>query len=100
MNYAVRAILIEKENAKTLPMPFLPQLISGPAVASEAASILPDDTEVFVTASIDFASTYREMKKQAEANLKQARQMAASVTAENADGRIRAIRKESRLQNH
>ncbi len=82
--YAVRAILIEKENAKTLPLPFLPQLISGPAVASEAASILPDDTEVFVTASIDFGSTYREMKKQAEANLKQTRLLAASVTAENA----------------
>ena len=82
--YAVRAILIEKENAKTLPLPFLPQLISGPAVTSEAASILPDDTEVFVTASIDFGSTYREMKKQAEANLKQSRQLAASVTAENA----------------
>jgi hypothetical protein len=80
--YAVRAILIEKENAKTLPLPFLPQLISGPAVASEAASILPDDTEVFVTASIDFGSTYREMKKQAEANLKQSRQL--YVTAENA----------------
>jgi hypothetical protein len=80
--YAVRAILIEKENAKTLPLPFLPQLISGPAVSSEAASILPDDTEVFVTASIDFGSTYREMKKQAEANLKQSRQR--YVMAENA----------------
>jgi hypothetical protein len=82
--YAVRAILIEKENAKTLPIPFLPQLISGSAVASEAASVLPDDTEVFVTASIDFASTYREMKKQAEANLKGSKQLAASVTTENA----------------
>ena len=81
--YAVRAILIDKEDAKTLPLPFLPQLISGPAVTSEAASILPDDTEVLVTASIDFAGTYREMKQQAEANLKQARQVATSVSAEN-----------------
>ncbi|HEX5704268.1 MAG TPA: hypothetical protein VFX97_13785 [Pyrinomonadaceae bacterium] len=82
--YAVRAILIEKDGAKMLPLPFVPQLISGPAVTSEAASILPDDTEVFVTASIDFGSTYREMKKQAEANLKQSRLLNASVTAENA----------------
>ncbi|HKO35184.1 MAG TPA: hypothetical protein VJV21_01815 [Pyrinomonadaceae bacterium] len=82
--FAVRAILIQKENAKTLPIPFLPQLISGSAVASEAASILPDDTEVLVTASIDFGGTYQEMKKQAEANLKQSRQLAASVTSENA----------------
>ena len=80
--FAVRAILIEKENVRTLPIPFLPQLISGPAVASEAASIIPDDTEVLVTASIDFGSTYREMKKRAEANLKQSR--AQYVMAENA----------------
>ncbi|HEV2905348.1 MAG TPA: hypothetical protein VGW32_09880, partial [Pyrinomonadaceae bacterium] len=79
--YAVRAILIQKENAKTVPLPFVPQLISGPAVASEAASILPDDTEVFVTASIDFGSTYREMKKQAEANIKQAKFIGASAEA-------------------
>ncbi|HEY5838557.1 MAG TPA: hypothetical protein VIT19_05930, partial [Pyrinomonadaceae bacterium] len=82
--FAVRAILLQKENAKTMPLPFVPQLISGPAVASEAASILPDDTEVLVTASIDFGSTYQEMKKQAEADLKQSRQLAASVTSDNA----------------
>src|SRR5688572_5688452 len=82
--FAVRAILIQKENAKTVPIPFVPQLISGPAVVSEAASILPDDTEVLVTASIDFGSTYHEMKKQAEADLKQSGQLAASVTSENA----------------
>ncbi len=98
--FAVRAILIEKENAKTLPLPFLPQLISGPAVASEAASILPDDTEVLVTASIDFGSTYREMKKQAEANLKQSRQLAASVTAENAMDAFAQFEKKAKLQNH
>ena len=96
--FTVRAILIEKENAKTLPLPFLPQLISGPAVASEAASILPDDTEVFVTASIDFGSTYREMKKQAEGNLKQSRQLAASVTAENAMDAFAQFEKNSKLK--
>ena len=79
--YAVRAILIQKENAKTVLLPFVPQLISGPAVASEAASILPDDTEVYVTASIDYGSTYLEMKKQAEANIKQAKFIGASAEA-------------------
>ena len=71
--FAVRAILIQKENAKTLPLPFVPQLISGPAVASEAASILPDDTEVLVTASIDFGSTYREIKREVELAMKESR---------------------------
>ena len=96
--YAVRAILIQKENAKTLPLPFVPHLISGPAVASEAASILPEDTEVFVTASIDFGSTYREMKKQAEANLKQSRQVAAAVTAENAIDAFEQFEKKAKFK--
>jgi hypothetical protein len=96
--FAVRAILIEKENARTLPLPFVPQLISGPAVASEAASILPDDTEVLVTASIDFGSTYREMKKQAETNLKQSRQLAASVSFENAVGAFAQFEKKANLK--
>ncbi|MGQ0763004.1 MAG: hypothetical protein ACT4OT_13460 [Acidobacteriota bacterium] len=96
--FAVRAILIQKENAKTLPIPFVPQLISGPAVASEAASILPDDTEALVTASIDFGSTYHEMKKQAEATLKQSRQLAASVTSENAMDAFAQFEKKANLK--
>ena len=96
--YAIRAILIEKENSKTLPLPFLPQLVSGPALTSEAASILPEDTEVFVTASIDFSSTYREMKKQAEANLKYSKQLATSVTSENALDAFADFEKKAKLK--
>jgi hypothetical protein len=96
--FAVRAILIQKENAKTVPIPFVPQLISGPTMSSEAASILPDDTEVLVTASIDFGSTYHEMKKQAEATLKQSRQLAASVTSENAVDAFAQFEKKANLK--
>jgi hypothetical protein len=71
--YVVRAILIESQNSKRLTLPFIPQLISGPAYAVDAPSILPDDTEVFVSASIDFAQTYRELKNQAEITAKQTR---------------------------
>jgi hypothetical protein len=69
-DYVVRAILIETQNSKRLPLPFIPQLISGPAYAVDAPSILPDDTEVFVSASIDFAQTYAEMRNQAELRAK------------------------------
>jgi len=81
--YVARAILIDKQGAKTLPLPFVPQVSSGPPVSSEAASILPDDTEILVTASIDFASTYRELKEQAEQNLKSDR-VKTSADAERA----------------
>jgi hypothetical protein len=68
--YVIRAILVEPQNAKRLPLPFVPQLISGPAYMSEAPSVLPDDTEVFVSASIDFPQTYEGMRQQAEARSK------------------------------
>jgi hypothetical protein len=64
--YVIRAILVESQNAKRLALPFVPQLISGPGYAPNAPSVLPDDTEVFVSASIDFSQTHEGMRKQAE----------------------------------
>lgn len=65
-DYAIRALLIEPPEAKRLPLPFVPQLISGPALVSDAPSVLPENTEVFVSASIDFRQTYEGMKKQTD----------------------------------
>ena len=40
-DYVIKAILIDAPDAKKLPLPFVPQLISGPSYASEAPSVLP-----------------------------------------------------------
>ena len=80
--YVARAILIDSESSKRLTLPFIPQLISGPAYAVDAPSVLPEDTEVFVSASIDFSQTYQEMKKQAEATLKRNPRIHESISAE------------------
>ena len=69
-DYVIKAILIDPPDAKKLPLPFVPQLISGPAYASEAPSVLPDDTEIFVSASIDFLQTFEGMRKEAEIKAK------------------------------
>ncbi len=69
-DYVLKALLIDAPDAKKLPLPFVPQLISGPAYASDAPSVLPDDTEVFVSASIDFFQTYEGMRKAAERKAK------------------------------
>lgn len=69
-DYVIKAILIDRPDAKQLPLPFVPQLISGPSYATNAPSVLPEDTEVFVTASIDFLQTYDGMRKAAEAKAK------------------------------
>ena len=68
--YVVRAMLIDKPDAKLLPIPFVPQLIAGPAYNAEASAVLPDDTEMFVSASINFTQTYEGMRKQAEVKAK------------------------------
>ena len=68
--YIVRALMIDKPDAKHNPIPFVPQLLSGPPNSSEAASVLPDDTDVFVSASIDLTKTYEGMRIEAEKRAK------------------------------
>lgn len=68
--YVIRAIVIDAPDAKHLPIPFIPQLVSGPATGTSVTSVLPDDTEVFVSASVDAARTYEGMRKQAEIRAK------------------------------
>jgi hypothetical protein len=78
-DYVIRAILIEPPEAKKLPLPFVPQLISGPANPAEAPSVLPENTEVFISASIDFRQSYEGMRKQADIRQKTAMQIPAAA---------------------
>jgi hypothetical protein len=66
-DYVIKALLIDAPDAKHLPLPFVPQLIAGPSYAPDAPSVLPDTTEVFVTASFDFLQTYEGMRRATEA---------------------------------
>jgi len=90
--YIVRASMIDKAESKKTPIPFVPQLIGGPAFTSEAASVLPDDTDVLVSASIDLVQTFDGMRKAAEKKHKDDAR-ARSQTYENgvmvAEGRPR-----------
>jgi len=77
--YVVRCVLIEPPDRRKLPLPFVPQLVSGPPYAAEAPQVLPDDTELFVSASLDLSQTYEGMRKQAEIRAKaSARQIQAA----------------------
>jgi hypothetical protein len=86
--YVIRAILVESQNAKRLTLPFVPQLISGPAYSPNAPSVLPADTEVFVSASIDLVQTHEGMRKQADLAAKNDRKLAkpAAEKEEALDG--------------
>jgi len=57
-SYVARALLVNRPEAKGNAIPFIPQLVHGPAVAPEASSILPADTELLVIASLDYPLMY------------------------------------------
>ena len=82
--YVIRAILVESPNAKRLALPFVPQLISGPAYSPNAPSVLPADTEVFVSASIDLSQTHEGMRKQAVLAAKNDRRLAKPAAEKEA----------------
>ncbi len=62
-SYVVRALLINDPEVKGSIIPFMPQLVSGPPLALEASSILPADTELLITASLDYPQIYDGLMK-------------------------------------
>ena len=57
-SFDLRALFVNEAGEKSDTVPFMPMLIPGPAIVSEAPNILPADTEVFVTMSLDLAQIY------------------------------------------
>jgi Protein of unknown function (DUF3352) len=62
-SFEVRALLIAAQGEKCDPIPFFPNLIPGPAIVPESPAILPADTELFVTLSLDLPQLYASMSK-------------------------------------
>jgi len=55
----VRGLFINASDEQPLrPIPFLPILLSGPSIASEAPAILPAETDIFLSASLDLTQMY------------------------------------------
>ncbi|MFL6210873.1 MAG: DUF3352 domain-containing protein [Pyrinomonadaceae bacterium] len=55
----VRALFVgEGGDRPARPIPFVPVLVSGPALTPEAASVVPADTDVLVSASLDLPQMY------------------------------------------
>ena len=62
-SFDVRALFINSPGEKSNAVPFMPNLIPGPAFAPEAPNIFPADTELLVTMSLDLPQVYAEMSK-------------------------------------
>lgn len=56
--YIVRALMISGPEGKVSAIPIAPQLISGPPLTPEASSVLPANTELLVTLSLDLPLIY------------------------------------------
>ena len=57
-SFDVRALLVTSQTEKPAAIPFFPVLVSGPLLVPESPSILPSDTELFVTMSLDVQQVY------------------------------------------
>jgi|GEM_PF-401420 len=88
-DYVIRALLIGPQNAKRLVVPFAPQLLAGRGFVPNAPTVLPDETEMFVTASFDLPKTYEAMLAQLELQnkerLAQLKRLPAKMRFENDD---------------
>ena len=62
-SFDLRALLVNQNGGKADAIPFVPMLITGPPIASEAPNILPADTELMVSMSLDLPQIYTTMAK-------------------------------------
>ncbi|MGH9871388.1 MAG: DUF3352 domain-containing protein [Pyrinomonadaceae bacterium] len=59
--YVLRTLIINKDENKGSAIPFVPQFISGPAMAPESPNVFPADVDLFVSASLDYPQIYEGM---------------------------------------
>ena len=62
-SYSVRVLLVNEPGERANPIPFMPQVVSGPPIIPESPSIFPADTEFLVTLSLDYPQIYEGMLK-------------------------------------
>jgi hypothetical protein len=62
-SYNLRALLVNAPGEKSVAIPFFPQLHSGPSITPESPSILPADTELLASLSLDLPQIYAAMNK-------------------------------------
>ena len=62
-SFDLRALLVNQSGEKGDAIPFIPMLITGPALSPESPNIFPADTEILITMSLDLPQIYAAMSK-------------------------------------
>ena len=65
-SYVARGLIINGEETKDRPIPFVPQFISGPAIVPQAPEVVPADLDLFVTVSLNYQQIYENTLKALE----------------------------------
>ncbi|HYJ88503.1 MAG TPA: DUF3352 domain-containing protein [Pyrinomonadaceae bacterium] len=79
--YVVRALMVNEAESRANAIPFIPQFVSGPAIVPAAANIMPADSELFVSVSLDYAQVYDGMVKAMAGNIEIARRVQPQIVA-------------------
>ncbi|HEY3039130.1 MAG TPA: DUF3352 domain-containing protein [Pyrinomonadaceae bacterium] len=61
--YVLRTLIVNGDENKSNPIPFVPQFVSGPALVPESPNIFPADMDLFVSVSLDYPQVYDGMLK-------------------------------------
>ncbi|MEP6717536.1 MAG: DUF3352 domain-containing protein [bacterium] len=61
--YVARVLILSGPENSAVPVPFFPQFISGPPVAPHGPSVLPSDSDLFISASLDYSQMYAQLLK-------------------------------------
>jgi hypothetical protein len=78
-SYSLRVLLVSEPGERANPVPFMPQVVSGPPLIPESPSIFPADTEFFVALSLDYPQIYEGMLKTLNAEAMRAGMAPAKV---------------------
>jgi hypothetical protein len=95
----VRALFYsDSDSLAPRPIPFIPILLSGPPIAPEASTVLPADTDIYVSASLDLPQMYDYV-----ASVFKLFEMAASATGEQDkqglfESQVSAFEKENKFR--
>lgn len=61
--YVVRALIVNSLENKSIAIPFLPKVVSGPPLTPSSPNILPGDVNLFVSVSLDYPQIYEGILK-------------------------------------
>lgn len=62
-SFDLRALLVNEAGERSDTVPFMPMLIPGPPIIPESPNILPADTQLFATMSLDLPQIYMAMSR-------------------------------------